>query len=282
MIGIYSITNKINGKRYIGQSIDIDVRIKRHFRELRKGIHHCKHLQRAYDKYGEDSFTSEILCQCEQGEDLDELEKYYISKYNSYSDGYNLTLGGKGDSGLIVTDEFRQRMSDLVRGSKNPNYGNKWTKEMKENLSKKLSSGARKGKNNSRAVKVIRVEDCVPFDYMEEAAKSVGLKSGSSIIRCLKNKSYIAGGYHWTRYSQEMFEQLSDNEKRFKYLCDCYLNSEACTIIADINDQKFYTKHEFIKLMETKYSITERKTLDILKTEKIIKIENNVYQLLVA
>ena len=41
MIGIYKIENKVNGKVYIGQSIDIETRIKRHFRELRKGIHHC-------------------------------------------------------------------------------------------------------------------------------------------------------------------------------------------------------------------------------------------------
>ena len=47
MIGIYSITNKLNNKRYIGQSI---ARIKRHFRELRRGVHHCHHLQRAFDK----------------------------------------------------------------------------------------------------------------------------------------------------------------------------------------------------------------------------------------
>ena len=53
MIGIYSITNKLNNKRYIGQSI---ARIKRHFRELRRGVHHCHHLQRAFDKYGEDNF----------------------------------------------------------------------------------------------------------------------------------------------------------------------------------------------------------------------------------
>ena len=70
MIGIYSITNKLNNKRYIGQSIDIETRIKRHFRELRRGVHHCHHLQRAFDKYGEDNFETEILLICNENDDL--------------------------------------------------------------------------------------------------------------------------------------------------------------------------------------------------------------------
>ena len=44
MTGIYSIINIVNNKRYIGQSINIEERVKRHFRELRKGIHHNHHL----------------------------------------------------------------------------------------------------------------------------------------------------------------------------------------------------------------------------------------------
>lgn len=109
MIGIYSIVNKIDGKRYIGQSIDIETRIKRHFRELRNRNHHSKYLQRAFDKYGEESFETEILFTCEETCNLDELEKDFIKKYDSYRNGYNLTIGGKGDTGLIVTDEFRKK-----------------------------------------------------------------------------------------------------------------------------------------------------------------------------
>lgn len=46
MIGIYKIENKVNGKVYVGQSIDINTRWKCHISYLNSGIHHNKHLQR--------------------------------------------------------------------------------------------------------------------------------------------------------------------------------------------------------------------------------------------
>lgn len=51
-IGIYQIQNKINGKIYIGQSIDIEKRLKQHLRYLRKSQHYNSHFQNAFDKYG--------------------------------------------------------------------------------------------------------------------------------------------------------------------------------------------------------------------------------------
>ena len=61
MIGIYKIENKVNGKVYIGQSIDIEKRWKSHISYLNKGIHRNKHLQSAWDKYGEGNFDKKIL-----------------------------------------------------------------------------------------------------------------------------------------------------------------------------------------------------------------------------
>ena len=52
--------------------------------------------------------------------------------------------------------------------------------------------------------------------------KRMGLKNGTSITRCLNNKSFIAGGYHFVLYSDEMFDFLSNEDNRFEYLCECY------------------------------------------------------------
>ena len=50
-------------------------------------------LSRAFRKYGIENFSFEILEECSK-EDLDDREIYYISKYDSYFNGYNQTTGG--------------------------------------------------------------------------------------------------------------------------------------------------------------------------------------------
>jgi group I intron endonuclease len=90
IIGIYKITNKINGKIYIGQSVNIINRKKTHYRKYHKG---CPHLYNAMDKYGFDNFEFEVIEECDI-EDLDRLEQKYIKELNTFSpNGYNLDTG---------------------------------------------------------------------------------------------------------------------------------------------------------------------------------------------
>lgn len=96
--GIYSITNKINGKRYIGQSININRRFIEHKNDPFNI--NCKDydmaIYRAIRKYGLDNFNFEILEQCDKSE-LNDKEIYWIDYYNSYNNGYNCTRGGNSD-----------------------------------------------------------------------------------------------------------------------------------------------------------------------------------------
>ncbi len=88
MIGIYKITKKSNGKSYIGQSTDIERRIKEH--KYKKDIP----IDLAIQKYGKEAFNYEILEECKK-EQLDEREKYWISKFNTFKGiGYNCNEGG--------------------------------------------------------------------------------------------------------------------------------------------------------------------------------------------
>ena len=90
--GIYKFINKINGKIYIGQSVNIDRRIREHFCRYDGTPFHL-----ALEKYGKENFITEILEECEP-EELNEKEKYYILLYNSENKqiGYNRTCGGEG------------------------------------------------------------------------------------------------------------------------------------------------------------------------------------------
>lgn len=94
--GIYKIENLIDGKVYIGQSINILRRLADHKSSLKYNRHHNGYLQRAYNKYGKENFDFSIICECEK-EDLDELEKYYIMDVYASTNrdkGYNRENGG--------------------------------------------------------------------------------------------------------------------------------------------------------------------------------------------
>lgn len=97
MIGIYRIQNNVNGKVYIGQSIDIKKRWKNHVRDLRKGAHVNVYLQDAWTTYGEKAFSFDVLKKCSSG-NLDYFERYYIDQYDSRNRarGYNIAEGPRG------------------------------------------------------------------------------------------------------------------------------------------------------------------------------------------
>lgn len=95
-IGIYKITNLINNKVYIGSTrVSFRDRWSKHKSKLRKNDHHSKHLQSAFNKYGEESFKFEVIKDMKGFEvsDILNAEEYYIEKYKSYyrEFGYNMT-----------------------------------------------------------------------------------------------------------------------------------------------------------------------------------------------
>jgi len=115
MTGIYCIYNLANRKCYVGQAKDIEKRWKQHRQELRIGKHYNEHLQRAWQKYGETTFQFMVLEYCTEDK-LDELEALYIEECDAYENGYNMTLGGEGTRGFYHTDDYKQRMSELMKG----------------------------------------------------------------------------------------------------------------------------------------------------------------------
>lgn len=115
MIGyIYKITNKLNGKIYIGQTIQkVTERWNAHCRTPKSKGEADMHIKRALMKYGRENFTFEVIEEC--GEELlDEREVYYISYYDSYNNGYNSTKGGKkGGKRPKLTEEEQQIVIEL-------------------------------------------------------------------------------------------------------------------------------------------------------------------------
>lgn len=105
---IYIITNSVNSKVYIGQTIrTIEERFREHCRTKCSENELNMLIKRAIKKYGKENFKITELERCEEDR-LDEREAYYISFYNSYNNGYNMTKGGKSGTKPLKLNKEQQ------------------------------------------------------------------------------------------------------------------------------------------------------------------------------
>lgn len=114
--GIYSITNVVTGDMYIGQTIqDFEKRWKSHISALNRGNHDNEYLQRSWNKYGEDAFKFKAIYYCDELDILNDLEKYYIKKYDTYNNGFNMTEGGDYFLNEIPEEIRKKRLENLKK-----------------------------------------------------------------------------------------------------------------------------------------------------------------------
>lgn len=149
---IYTITNKVNGKQYVGQTIcysssgrryGYDIRFKKHIYNASIKLNNCRLIESAINKYGEDAFICEPILMC----NIDYLNYYedlIIKQYNTLNpNGYNLMTGG--GNGRTHSKETRQKMSETRTGKihkqstrdkiGNAHRGRKYGNQYKQNIS---------------------------------------------------------------------------------------------------------------------------------------------------
>lgn len=106
MIGIYKITNKVNGKSYVGQSNNIERRFAEH---CQKGESSRIPLDVAIQKYGKENFTFKILEECSL-EELNTKETYWIEYLDTIKEGYNCNQGG--DNGQVGSSNSNSKIKE--------------------------------------------------------------------------------------------------------------------------------------------------------------------------
>lgn len=146
MVGIYKITNLINGKSYIGQSTKIKTRLREHFTGafLFSYEEYNTPLHQAIRKYGKNNFSYEILEECLK-EKLNEREIYWIEYYHTYINtglGYNLTKGGQERFSKINSNNY---INSIINYLKNTKISQKEI-ALKFNLSEEMIQGINTGR----------------------------------------------------------------------------------------------------------------------------------------
>lgn len=115
--GIYTITNQVNGKQYVGRANNFAKRFDSHKAALRRGDHHSIRLQRAYAKYGEDAFYFSILLTCDKA-DVKFFERRALDILKPYEVGYNCSEGVSSYMRKNNTKEHNAKISAAHKGKK--------------------------------------------------------------------------------------------------------------------------------------------------------------------
>lgn len=141
--GIYKITNLVTGKCYVGSAVNISRRWGEHKTALNNKKHHSKHLQRAWDMYGKDSFEFEVVELVEK-QLLIQRDQYWIDELSSYGkDGYNTNPKAASSLGVVRSSETRERISASKMGAVPWNKGTKTGPQSPELVERRV--GHRRG-----------------------------------------------------------------------------------------------------------------------------------------
>jgi len=158
---IYKIRNLINDKFYVGSAMDTRSRFRQHRRLLRRGTHHCKHLQAAWSKYGEDRFRFEVVEQCSAADQLESAEDRWLVEhvgepycYNSGRSAKAPWRGTKGMgiapmSGKSLTDGAKQQLREAALSqweTSDPRTGRTHSDETRAKISEKIQQALAEGR----------------------------------------------------------------------------------------------------------------------------------------
>lgn len=183
MIGVYKITNLLNGDCYVGSSKDIGLRWDTHLSIYNKhGVHYEYHMYRAFRKYGVVSFKFEVIEECKQHE-LITREQYYYDllkpKYNNIKPSEN----PMDNPNVLKKHMVKCKKSWLNRSD-----------TAKEHAFENLKKGADSTNSNKfqcrkiKAIKLITGEDIV-FESLYEAEKELSIPRSS--ISQILNDNHI-------------------------------------------------------------------------------------------
>lgn len=177
MTAIYKIENQATGDLYIGSCFDFVERKRRHLRDLRNNTHHSRYLQRAWNKYGESTFSFDILEECEK-EDCILKEQYYFEQLKPK---YNMCPVAGRSTGYKHSKATLKKISQSLKG--------------------RTPAKANIEANSKKVIMVDKTTniDLSEFDSLSAACRYLGKthKFASTISDVCKGRRKTAFGHKW-------------------------------------------------------------------------------------
>jgi group I intron endonuclease len=178
--GIYRITNVSNNKIYVGSSIDIATRIQTHKADLSKKRHANEKLQRAWDKYGPDSFEFSVIEIVKNKFDLLDREQWWIDAIDATKNGYNIAPIAGNMLGYKHTNETRKKLSLSLTGRKLP-------PEVRQKMSDRMR-GVKKTPEHIAKVSAAQKGRIFSDEQRTKMSESAKLRVGRALSDATKEK----------------------------------------------------------------------------------------------
>lgn len=289
---IYKITNTINNKCYIGQTTQgVERRWQEHKNASKNenGKNYKHPLYMAFRRYGLENFKFEIIEECSI-EELDEKEIKWTKFYDSYKNGYNITLGGGGYrihdlNENEVIEKYKElgvlkKVADQYSCTPNVIRGILKKHNVKlRSLSEIAQDEARTTICKDNDGNIIR-----EFTSIAEAAKWITgantrddyRKMHACITRAIR-KGYEYGGYYWSSTVSVKKHNVApkpkvkgkETEKKICPLCGNKMDKKSKKCATCENKLKH---NQFIKEKEEKYGLTREILKDEIRTTSFLKL----------
>lgn len=248
---IYFIINKITGERYVGQTTNFVRRKNEHLSQLKDKTHINKKLQNAWNKYGENNFIVEkIQYDNISKEELNNEEIKYIKQYDSYNNGYNLTIGGDGGNTRSKLN-FEQFCFAY--------FGNKKYDGMTNRTGKYLGV-------DSSCIASIKNEKS--YDLFRQQAKELSIEEQNNYIERFEKELDIINNPPWVK------RKTLDEQTTYEILCvvSTYGRGIEKTILNHFNLTKGFVYHLMIgngrQSIKNKYKNTSKEERQKIGREK--------------
>jgi group I intron endonuclease len=251
---VYKIINKVNGKIYIGKSVNPSKRWARHVyvSKTNKSGYKQLLLHRAISKYGQDNFQVEIIAEYDVEADALCGETIFIKQFrsNDLSVGYNLTEGGEGTTGYKLTDEHKKQISIKNSGTNNGMYGHTQTSNDRKLRGTKISETKKNNPTTPRPVSEKTIEK-LKLAVKEKSSQKLDDAQKDLIIELYNSGNYL---------KRDLATRFNVEEKTIRYILRYwievknnkpnYLTDEQKDRITSLYLSKQYTKRQISDLLQ--------------------------------